>query len=90
MFIAVVEKNRRDEPKQYVLDSEKLHPSRYIDRMILNVIRSDKFELSLYINAKNWEDNPLLENVDNCYWYEAISDSIKADKSLLLTIDYDC
>ena len=90
MLISVVEQFHDYAPQQYVLDSEKLNSGKFVDRMILNELQKEKFDISVNIYAHGWETNPILKDLDERYWQLAKVPAIKADKFLLLTINFDC
>ena len=92
MILAVTEQFHDHEPHSYYLDTDKLDASNYIDSLILAECKKKKKIIEVFVDASSWEDNPKFNNEEPGVSGGACfkKSPAKIDKSLNLTIDFDC
>ena len=93
-MIRVIEKYHDYESTTYYIDPEKLNPENYVDSEVLKALKSKKKELSVWIDAHDWESNPKFKAdifaEPNLSSEAKVTNGEVEDRVIWLTIDFDC
>ncbi len=89
MVISVVEQFDDHEIKQYFIDSKKLNPDNYVDKLILKKINNKSINLRIDVEAYNWEEDEKFDGEIPEVSGRAICKAFKPDKVLYLKIDFE-